>query len=364
MEEVSGKPAAGVIGLGLIGSRVAACLRRSGYQVWLWNRTVRPEPNFLSSPAEIAEAARYIQIFVSDGDALHAVLRAMLPALTAEHVILNHATVSPADTLVAAEIVAEKHASFLDAPFTGSRDAAAAGQLVYYIGGEPQVLERVRTQLGASSKQILQIGGIGQASVVKVATNLISANAVASLAEAFALPDDWWGILDRSLRSDPGAAVDGFEQSLRTPLVVRWPGVVPAGSKNGDLVSNLDFAPTFLTAAGVTPPADMQGKPLQPLLRGQPAPADWRKSFYYRYYELGTHNVAAHEAVVTADHKLIHYTARLNQGKREAIDEWDLIDRRLDPQEMRSFYAEPSHQPIREALHRELERLRVELKAD
>ena len=104
--------------------------------------------------------------------------------------------------------------------------------------------------------------------------------------------------------------------------------------------------------------------PLQPLLRGEPAPADWRKSFYYRYYELGTHNVAAHEAVVTADHKLIHYTARLNQGKREAIDEWDLIDLRLDPQELRSFYPEPSHQPIREALHRELERLRVELKAD
>jgi hypothetical protein len=187
MEEVSGKPAAGVIGLGLIGSRVAACLRRSGYQVWLWNRTVRPEPNFLSSPAEIAEAVRYIQIFVSDGDALHSVLHAMLPALTAEHVILNHATVSPADTLIAAEIVAEKHASFLDAPFTGSRDAAAAGQLVYYIGGDSHVLERVRTQLGASSKQILQIGGIGQASVVKVATNLISANAVASLTEAFAL---------------------------------------------------------------------------------------------------------------------------------------------------------------------------------
>ncbi len=102
MEQLSGKPAAGVIGLGIIGSRVAACLRRSGHPVWLWNRTVRPEPNFLSSPAEIAEAARHIQIFVSNGKALHSVLRAMLPALTAEHVILNHATVSPADTLTPA----------------------------------------------------------------------------------------------------------------------------------------------------------------------------------------------------------------------------------------------------------------------
>jgi len=187
MEQRPGIPAAGVIGLGIIGSRVAACLRRAGYQVWLWNRTVRPEPSFLSSPAEIAEAARHIQIFVSNGEALHSVLRAMLPALTAEHVILNHATVSPAETLTAAEIVAEKHATFLDAPFTGSRDAAAAGQLVYYIGGDPQALERVRPQLEASSKQILEIGAIGQASVVKVATNLISANAVASLTEALAL---------------------------------------------------------------------------------------------------------------------------------------------------------------------------------
>lgn len=189
MEQISGKPAVGVVGLGIIGSRVAACLRRAGHQVWIWNRTVRPEPNFLSSPAEIAEATRHIQIFVSNGEALHSVLRAMLPALTSEHVILNHATVSPADTFTAAEIVAEKHAAFLDAPFTGSRDAAAAGQLIYYIGGDPQDLERVRSQLEASSKQILEMGAIGQASVVKVATNLISANAVAAISEALALLD-------------------------------------------------------------------------------------------------------------------------------------------------------------------------------
>jgi len=189
MEQIPGKPAVGVVGLGIIGSRVVACLRRAGHQVWIWNRTVRPEPNFLSSPAEVAEATRHIQIFVSNGEALHSVLSAMLPALTSEHVILNHATVSPADTFIAAKIVAEKHAAFLDAPFTGSRDAAAAGQLVYYIGGDPQDLERVRSQLEVSSKQILEMGAIGQASVVKVATNLISANAVAAISEALALLD-------------------------------------------------------------------------------------------------------------------------------------------------------------------------------
>jgi hypothetical protein len=100
--------------------------------------------------------------------------------------------------------------------------------------------------------------------------------------------------------------------------VVRWPGVVPAGSKNGDLVSNLDFASTS-TAAGVAP-AEMQGKPLQSLLRGELG-RPIAKVFYYRYYELGS-DVGTHEAVVTADSgKLIHYTAKLKtaERKREAI---------------------------------------------
>lgn len=221
MEQIPGKTAAGVIGLGIIGGRVAACLRRAGHQVWLWNRTVRPEPNFLSSPAEIAEASRHIQIFVSNGEALHSVLRAMLPALTPEHVILNHATVSPADTLAAAAIVAEKHAAFLDAPFTGSRDAAAAGQLVYYIGGDPQALERVRPQLEASSRHILQIGAVGQASVVKVATNLISANAVASLTEALALLDRYGVELHKlPLALENNAARSGVID-LKLPCMLR-----------------------------------------------------------------------------------------------------------------------------------------------
>jgi len=181
------KPIAGVIGLGIIGSRVVSALRRNGYQVWLHNRTPRPEPNFLSSPAEVAEAARHIQIFVSDGPALLSVVKNLAPALTPEHVVMNHATISPHETREAAEIIASRHAHFLDAPFTGSRDAAAQGELVYYIGGDPAVLAKVLPLLQASSKQILEIGEIGQASIVKIATNLMAASAVEALAEAHAL---------------------------------------------------------------------------------------------------------------------------------------------------------------------------------
>ncbi|MFZ4777090.1 MAG: NAD(P)-dependent oxidoreductase [Terrimicrobiaceae bacterium] len=183
------KPTAGVIGLGIIGSRVVSALRKSGYQVWLYNRSPRPEPNFLSSPSEVAEVAKHIQIFVSDGPALISVVKSLAPALTPDHIVMNHATISPHETREAAEIVASRHAKFLDAPFTGSRDAAERGELVYYIGGDPAVLATVRPILEASSKAILEIGEIGQASVVKIATNLIAATAVEALAEAHALLD-------------------------------------------------------------------------------------------------------------------------------------------------------------------------------
>ena len=185
----AGKPSAGVSGLGIIGSRVVACLRKHNYQVWLWNRSPRPEANFLSSAAEVAESSKHIQIFVSDGTALLSVVNALAPSLTPGHVVMNHATVSPHETCAAAEIVASRHARFLDAPFTGSRDAAERGELVYYIGGDPAVLDDVRPQLEASSREILEIGDIGQASVVKIATNLLSATAVEALAEAHALLD-------------------------------------------------------------------------------------------------------------------------------------------------------------------------------
>lgn len=185
----STKPNAGVIGLGIIGSRVAINLRKAGFQTWVWNRSPRPEPNFLSSASEVAESAKIIQIFVSDGPALLQTLQAMAPALGPEHIVLNHATISPAETHQAAQIVHERHAKFLDAPFTGSRDAAAAGQITFFIGGDAAALEKARPQLEVNARAILPIGEIGQASAIKIATNLMAAVAVESYAEALSLVD-------------------------------------------------------------------------------------------------------------------------------------------------------------------------------
>lgn len=177
----------GVIGLGIIGSRVAEALRKSGRQVYVWSRTPRPEPNFVSSPAEMAELADTIQIFVSNGEALVEVVTAMAGALTKRHVIINNCTADPESVVNAYEIANNAGASFLDAPFTGSKEAAAKAALVYYVGGDPATLENSRTLLEASSKEILHVGRVGEATVLKIATNMISATTVEVLSEALGL---------------------------------------------------------------------------------------------------------------------------------------------------------------------------------
>jgi 3-hydroxyisobutyrate dehydrogenase-like beta-hydroxyacid dehydrogenase len=185
--EKSGKTSVGVIGLGIIGGRIAAALRRDGHSVFVWNRSPRAEPNFLSSAREVAESADILQIFVRDGEALLEVIRSMGTALGESHIVMNHATVGPAETLEAARLVSERGAAFLDAPFTGSRDAATEGQIVYYIGGEESVLERALPILKVSAKAILLMGPVGAATYVKVATNMISAAEIGVLSEALAL---------------------------------------------------------------------------------------------------------------------------------------------------------------------------------
>ena len=141
-----------------------------------------------------------------------------------------------------------------------------------------------------------------------------------------------------------------YKESLRTPLLVRWPGVTEPGRVNDDLVSNLDFAQTFLEIAGAEAPDDMQGVSLVPLLKGE-TPQTWRHSLYYHYYEFpGAHSVRKHEGVVTRDYKLINF---YNLG------EWELYDRTMDPAEMHSVYNDPAYQEIVRQMKEELDSLKV-----
>lgn len=193
----------GVLGLGIIGQRVVENLRERGFHVFVWNRTPRPVPNFVGSPAEVAELCDFVQIFVSDDDALLQMVQRMNRNLTAQHVVMAHCTVSPDTMRAAAEIVEKRGARFLDAPFTGSKTAAENGQLVYYVGGDEVALQQARPILEASSKEIIDMGRVGDATTIKVATNMITAASVQAAAEALALV------------SKSGLSVEKFAAAMR-----------------------------------------------------------------------------------------------------------------------------------------------------
>ncbi|PSL03794.1 sulfatase family protein [Cecembia rubra] len=145
-----------------------------------------------------------------------------------------------------------------------------------------------------------------------------------------------------------------YDESFKTPLLISWPGKVKAGSRSDELVQNLDFAQTFLEAAGIEAPSDMQGESLIPILTGQEN--KWtRDAVYYHYYEYpAEHMVNRHYAIVTKDYKLVHYYY--------VEDQWELLDRNKDPMELKNFYDDPAYVEIKADLHRRLEALREKYK--
>ncbi|NND06131.1 MAG: sulfatase [Saprospiraceae bacterium] len=144
-----------------------------------------------------------------------------------------------------------------------------------------------------------------------------------------------------------------YDESFKTPLVVKWPDVIKPRSINTQMVQNLDFAPTLLHAAGVNPPADMQGENLIPLFQGDTL--GFRDAVYYHYYEYpAVHMVKRHYGIVTEEYKLIHFY--------DDIDEWELYDRKKDTQEMQSVYDDPTYQDVVKDLKEKLAELRVKYK--
>ncbi len=144
-----------------------------------------------------------------------------------------------------------------------------------------------------------------------------------------------------------------YEPSVRMPFLVRWPGVAKAGAVQDAMAINPDFAPTFMEIAGLAAPADMQGRSLVPLLAGS-RPADWRTSWYYRYYhDPGDHNTRAHYGVRTETHKLIYFWKK---------DQWELFDLVNDPDELHNLYNDPRQQGLVAKLKAELYRLKRGLK--
>jgi arylsulfatase A-like enzyme len=137
-----------------------------------------------------------------------------------------------------------------------------------------------------------------------------------------------------------------YDESYRTPLIASWPGVIKPGSVTSDLVSNLDFAETFLDIAGAKIPKGMQGASLVYIMKGK-RPSDWRSTHYYHYYEYpGWHMVQRHEGIYDGRYKLMSFYD---------LKEWELYDLSTDPKEMKNQYKNPEYAKIVARMHQELE---------
>lgn len=176
-----------VFGLGIIGSRCAENLQRAGHEVVVWNRTPKGLENEVGSAKDAAKGSEVLAFYVKDGIALRAVFSEIKDQLRPGQVVMNHSTVDMETTKWISAQCAKLECGFLDCPFTGSKDASAAGQLVYYVGGSSTLIDQMRPVLDATSKEVKVIGDVGSATVIKIATNLISAQVVQALSEALAI---------------------------------------------------------------------------------------------------------------------------------------------------------------------------------
>ncbi len=245
------KSKVGVAGLGIIGSRVAKNLARQGYGVWVWNRTPKPFPCFLGSPKDLAEHAETVLLFLKDGSALLEVLAAMAPALTPNHLVINHSTILPDHARQAAALVGKKGSAFLDAPFTGSRDAAEKNEMVYYLGGSEETIARARPLLECSAKEILCLGGVGDASLLKIATNMVTAATVAALGEALALTESAGISGENFSRAIAHNASNSATVQMKLPAMLAGDFAPRFSLQN--MAKDIRMAKSLLEGAGIPP---------------------------------------------------------------------------------------------------------------
>lgn len=145
-----------------------------------------------------------------------------------------------------------------------------------------------------------------------------------------------------------------YNESFKTPLLIKWPNEITPGTTEDEMVQNLDFAQTFLEIAGIDAPEEMQGKSMVPLLTGEKETWD-REAVYYHYYEYpGEHTVKRHYGIATKEYKLIHFYYD--------IDEWELYDQKKDPQELHNVFYDPEYKDVTEEMMQKLNEVRKKYK--
>ena len=241
------------MGLGIVGSRVRERLLAAAYPVTCWSRTQRGLDGEKDSPEEAVKEADLVSVYLKDAPMVREVFERAKAGLKSGAIVLNHSTIDLSTTLWLAEQCAAKGCDFIDAPFTGSKDASAAGQLLYYTAGNEELVECVSDFLAVSSKGRIHCGEIGAATVTKLATNLISACTVQAMSEALAIA------------TRHGVASEIFtEAAIRngsgSPLMaMKYPGILKGDFEPHFTMANMwkdsRYALALAESAGVNLPA-------------------------------------------------------------------------------------------------------------
>lgn len=183
----------GVIGLGIIGSRMAANWIKAGHHVTGWNRTRASAEKLgvavAATPREVAERCEAVMIVVADPAALERVMAAADGVASGSlrgKVVLNASTVGPSDNRRADELVRRAGGVFVETPFTGSKAVAEAGKLTFFAGGDVEVVRRVEPLLLQVGQKVVYFGPVGKGADAKLIFNLMIANLMEAMAEGFA----------------------------------------------------------------------------------------------------------------------------------------------------------------------------------
>jgi 3-hydroxyisobutyrate dehydrogenase len=231
-----------VLGLGAMGSRMAANLVKAGHHVRVWSRDrsktmplVDAGAAAFATPREAAEGATFVLSMVSDDHAARQVWLGgedgALAGLAPGAVAIECSTVSPAWVRQLGDAAAHHGAALLDAPVSGSRPQAEAGQLVFMVGGDEAILARAATVFQPLAAKTLHVGMLGQGATLKLAVNAFFAAQIASLAEIL-------GVLERA----------GFARSEAARLLAEFPVVAPPLAALARMMASGDAPPLFTVA--------------------------------------------------------------------------------------------------------------------
>ncbi len=209
------------MGLGIIGSRCADNLAKAEMDVRTWNRTVKGREDEAPSAMDAVSDADVVAFYLKDGVACREVFDQIRSCLKSGVILLNHSTIDLETTQWLAGECEALGCAFLDCPFTGSKVAAENGELVYYVGGDEKLLEMYREILEVTAKEVIPVGKVGNATVIKVATNLVSASTVQALSEGLAIASAHGISPDSFISAVDGNACGSVLAAMKLPTMVQ-----------------------------------------------------------------------------------------------------------------------------------------------